>query len=204
MKKPMEICVFLICLFLIAACASDNATVAVKQKARNAEDRALEAYHRGDMEGAIFLFEQALEQDQSVNNLPGIASDLHNLARCYVNLGHDDNARKVLNEALEINNTIEDKSGIADNYTLLATIHMHHSEYEEALALLDKSYSLYEEDKNRTGMATVLNNMGSIYRKQELYDQSFLPLMMQSACTRKRKTMEGLPLPITTWAICTN
>ena len=131
MKKIILVYLILMSLLIITACASDKPTIAVKQKARNAEDRALESYRRGDMEGAIFYFEQALEQDQSVNNLPGITSDLHNLARCYVNLGLVENAGKMLNEALDINRIIDNKSGMADNYVLLATVHKQRNEYEE-------------------------------------------------------------------------
>jgi len=127
---------------LLTSCASDRPVMIVKETAHDYEKLALEHYNSGDFENAIKNFEKALEENRKVSNLPGISSDLYNLARCYINFGLYDNAQKLLEEAQEINTVSEDKSRSADCYLLLATIRIRKKEDEEALDLLEKSYSL--------------------------------------------------------------
>jgi len=162
MKSPCVIILPLL-LFFLFSCASDKPVMIVKDGARDYEELALEHYNRGDYETAVLYFEKALEEDQKVNNLPGISSGLHNLARCYSNYGYYDNARKLLAEALIVNEKAENPGGMADNYVLLARIEVLEKDYDRALELLDSAYELYENDRDKKGMGTVLNNRGSIF-----------------------------------------
>ncbi|MCK4804751.1 MAG: hypothetical protein KAT88_09340, partial [Spirochaetes bacterium] len=91
---------------LVASCATDRPVATVKESARGYEKLALEHYNKGDFQGAILFFKKALSEDQKVNNLRGISSDLHNIARCYLNFDLLSNAEKILGEAIEINTHI--------------------------------------------------------------------------------------------------
>jgi len=96
--------VLLVCLplALLAACSSPAPPrpPAVLESANNADQQARRALRDGDFPVARNLFEQSLRLQQSLDNLPGIASAAINLAAVYHAMNNDDVALSLLDGIL--------------------------------------------------------------------------------------------------------
>jgi tetratricopeptide (TPR) repeat protein len=177
---------------LLAGCASDRPIMEVREEARDFEGMGLASYRQGDFGQAIDSFERALEHNQRVGSFAGIASNLLNIARCYLHYGLYDNAERLADEAVEIYREAELPGGVADGYALLATIRTRQNRYDQAMELLEQSLELYDRAGDRSGRASALNSMGSIHLKRGEYGPAAELIDRAIGIYKKEKNHGGL------------
>ncbi len=95
MKRFLLLCVS---LFLVSACSSSAPPKppAAVERANNADREAKRALRDGDLQVARNLFEQSLRLQQSLDNLPGVATAAINLAAVYHMMNNDETALRLL------------------------------------------------------------------------------------------------------------
>jgi tetratricopeptide (TPR) repeat protein len=191
MKKPLLV-VLVLTSAIFASCASDRPVLLVRETAVDFEELAREHYNRADYRNAVLYFEKALRENQKINNEPGMAKNMYNIARCYINLGLPENAQKLIGEAITLNEHGGDMSGLGDDYSLLGSIRIREKEYDKARELLMKSYDYYLSGKNSAGAATVLNNLGTLDIKNGEYEQARKRIEQSINIHRKNRNHLGL------------
>ncbi|MFW6181589.1 MAG: tetratricopeptide repeat protein, partial [Spirochaetota bacterium] len=184
--------VAVLALLLLAGCATDRPIMDVREEARDFEGMGLASYRQGEFDQAIDSFERALEHNQRVGNFRGIASNLLNIARCYLHYGLYDNAERLAGEAVEIYREAGVPGGVAEGYALLSTIRTRESRYDQALELLEQSLELYDRAGDRNGRASALNSMGSIHLKRGEYEPAADLIDRAIGLYKKEKNHGGL------------
>ncbi len=97
------------------------------------------------------------------------AEALNGLATFAHNMGHNREARRVLEEALQVYRVLGDQDGMADVMNNLAWAACELSEFEQAVSLSRQALAICRERGLKRGQAVALNNLGWVANYQGRY-----------------------------------
>ena len=131
---------------------------------------------RGDLQGAIQMFERCRASGQKVRDA-GLArsveaTSLGNLGLTYNNLGQYDKAIDHLTRSLAIQEEIGDRQGVASSLGSLGNIYDSLGQYDKAIDHYTRSLAIEEELGLRQGLASSLGNLGNAYSSFGQYDKA--------------------------------
>jgi tetratricopeptide (TPR) repeat protein len=151
----------------------------VQEKATTLHNLAGLKATQGDIEGAIALYNQSLQIDESINDMRGKAATLHNMARLKATQGDIEGAIALYNQSLQINESIDDMRGKAATLNNMARLKATQGDIEGAIALYNQSLQIKDSINNVGGKAAILHNMADLKATQgdiegaiTLYNQS--------------------------------
>jgi tetratricopeptide (TPR) repeat protein len=91
---------------------------------------------RGDLDGAMRLYQQSLELEERLGDLQGKSATLHEMANVLVTRGDLDGAMQLYQQSLEIKERLGDLRGKAATLAMMAQVHILRGEQEPALRAL--------------------------------------------------------------------
>lgn len=118
---------------------------------------------RGDLDQAERMFLDALEINERVGQLEGMARDYGNLGVIYKMRGNLDQGEKMHKKALEINKKLGRFEGMARNYGNLALIYRRRGDLDQAEEMHKKALEIDENLGRFEGVASQHGNLGLIY-----------------------------------------
>lgn len=121
---------------------------------------------RGDLKRAETMLLEALELEQRLGTLDGVATVYGNLGVIYRMRGHLDRAETYLHKAIEIDEKRNELAGCARHFSNLALVYEMRDDLERAEEMLHKALQIEEDRESPEGLATIYGNLGLIYRKR--------------------------------------
>lgn len=141
--------------------------------AYNVQGRALA--NQGNLQDAIFIFRQALQEYQDLQNKAGEANILSNLGSIYYRMGNSSKALEYHFQSLKISQEIGNKLRIGTSYNNIGTVYQQsESTLDDALESYKKALDVFEEIDYDFGVSTVAMNIGEIYFLEAKYDSALL------------------------------
>jgi Flp pilus assembly protein TadD len=135
-----------------------------------AHDRAAEAetrnaagigYERlGQLDAAAEQYQRAIATREKLDDKPGLAKSLRNLAIVQAEQGKRDDAEQTLTRASSLLESLGDRSSIADLYNDRGVVAEEAGDFGEALKYYRQSYGLRQQLDNPVTIAESLNNIG--------------------------------------------
>ena len=95
--------------------------------------------HFGDLNGAMKLYEQALEIDEGLGDLQGKSATLHEMANIFVTRGDLNGAMKLYEQSLEIKEGLGDLKGKASTLAMFGQVMLQQKNYPKAIRMLLES-----------------------------------------------------------------
>ncbi|MBW4466909.1 MAG: tetratricopeptide repeat protein, partial [Pegethrix bostrychoides GSE-TBD4-15B] len=120
----------------------------------------------GQVDRALGLYQQSLELYESIGNVQGKATTLHNMAGIYAQQGQVDRALGLYQQSLELKESIGDVQGKATTLHNMAGIYADQGQVDRALGLYQQSLELKESIGDVKGKAATLNNMSYLAFQQ--------------------------------------
>ncbi len=117
---------------------------------------------RGDLDGAEEMHRKALEIDEKLGRLEGMASDYGNLGILRFTRGDLDGAEEMYRKALEINEKLGGLEGMASDYGNLGNVMRARGDLEGAEKMYRKALEIDEKLGRLEGMANQYGNLGSV------------------------------------------
>ncbi|WP_414545819.1 tetratricopeptide repeat protein, partial [Nostoc sp. CCY0012] len=115
---------------------------------------------QGDIAGAIALYQQSLEIYESINNVRGKATTLHNMARLKAQQGDIAGAIALYQQSLDINDSINDVAGKATTLHSMAYCEGKRGDKTQELQLNLQAAQLRGQVRAYIDLYTTLNNLG--------------------------------------------
>lgn len=129
-------------------------------------------YRLGNFWGAVASCQRSVELYQEIEEVPGMAKALNNLAIAYNDLGNWEQASDVYHKSLEVNQqigSIQEQGFIANN---LATIHLDRGEWEEAAHLFKESNDIWKQLGASLPEAVTMSNLAQVYIYQQNWKEA--------------------------------
>ena len=123
-------------------------------------------YDRGDLPGALRLYEQAVGTYREIGNRGAEAGALNNIAVVLKNQGDLDQARRLYEDVLAITREVGSRGGEAYALNNLAGVLLRRGELDQAARLLEDSLKIRREQQDRAGEAYALDNLGVALRRK--------------------------------------
>lgn len=176
----------LIVVFAVAAVASGCSSapdppdyeVATKNRASQLADYGNARFAAGDYEMARRFFEQALQENISVDNLSGIAKSHNSLARVYGITGNLPEATDQAERALEFSRIADDQEQALQAHINLGEIALRTDDTADAQASFERARSI-AASRGGSPNAILLHNLGTAYaqsddlqRAEDYFDQA--------------------------------
>ena len=121
---------------------------------------------RGDLDAAEKMHKRALEIDERLGRIDGMACQYGKLGRIYRRRDDLDAAEGMHRKALELNTKLGSEEGTAVDYGDLAQVFRRREELDKALEFLHKALDINERLNLELGIAIVSGNLGLIYCKK--------------------------------------
>ncbi|MFW9993604.1 MAG: tetratricopeptide repeat protein [Candidatus Odinarchaeota archaeon] len=126
---------------------------------------------KGDLDGALEHFKEALAVSDEIKDIPGKATNLNNLGHVYLKKGNLDEALKYFKEALALNKSIYYPFGQVANLINIGQIHIEKNNLDEALEHLNQASTL-SKSLDPEGYAKSMIFTGTVYRKKGEIDKA--------------------------------
>jgi len=127
---------------------------------------------RGDLDKAEQMQRKALEIDQKLGWLEGMASQYCNLGLIYQTRGDLDKAEQMVRKSLEICEKLGLLEGVSRQYGNLGVIYQTRGDLDKSEKLHRKALEIEEKLGRLEGMANQCGNLGVIYRKRGDLDKA--------------------------------
>ena len=118
---------------------------------------------RGDLEGAMKLYQQALSIDEGLGDLQGKSATLHQMAGIFVTRGDLDGAMKLYQQALSIDEGLGDLKGKSHTLNEMAYIFVTRGDLDGAMKLYQQSLEIEEGLGDLQGKAITIGEIAQIY-----------------------------------------
>jgi len=128
-------------------------------------EQARLAVTRGDLDGAMRLYQQSAAIDEQLGDQKGKAATLHQMAGIFVTRGDLDGAMRLYQQSLQIKEQLGDLQGKAVTLANMASFLEGQDKLEEALAFYTQSFEISRELKDLFGLGNVLRMMSSALLK---------------------------------------
>ncbi|MFZ5887096.1 MAG: tetratricopeptide repeat protein, partial [Chloroflexota bacterium] len=119
--------------------------------------------HFGDLDGAMKLYQQALQILEGLGDLQGKSATLHNMAQIYVTRGDLDGAMKLYQQSLEIKEGLGDLQGKSATLHQMAYIYVTRGDLDGAMKLYQQSLEIKEGLGDLQGKSATLHAMANVY-----------------------------------------
>lgn len=123
-------------------------------------------FDRGDLPGALKLYEQSLGTYRDLGNRGAEAGALNNIAVVLKTQGDLEQARQLYEEVLAVTRETGSRNGEAYALNNLAGVLVRRGELDEAAKLLEESLKIRREQQDRGGEAYALDNLGVALRRK--------------------------------------
>ncbi len=147
---------------------------------------------RGDMAKAERMIIKALEIEEKLGRLEGMAIQYGNLGVIYRTRGDLDKAEQMHNKALEINEKLGRLEGMASDYGNLGLIYRERGDLVKAEQMHKKSLEIEEKLGRLEGMATDYGNLGLVYLTCGDLDKAEQMLTKSLEINQKLGRLEGM------------
>ncbi|BAY35883.1 TPR repeat-containing protein [Nostoc sp. NIES-2111] len=127
----------------------------------------------GELDLALEMYQECLIKSESISNLKGKASALHEIARIYNLQGKVDDALAICQECLTIQESVNDIKGQASILHQIAYIKAQQGKRQEALTSYEKSFHLKEKIGDLKGKVSTLHQIASIKEDQGDFEAVF-------------------------------
>jgi tetratricopeptide (TPR) repeat protein len=131
---------------------------------------------RGDLDGAMRLYQQSLELDERLGDLKGKAATLHAMASVLVTRGDLDGAMRLYQQSLELDERLGDLQGKAATLHAMANVLVTRGDLDGAMRLYQQSLELDERLGNLQGKAITLGTMGQALWAQGKHGEAIASL----------------------------
>lgn len=140
------------CLVLFIACASANKAILppAQEEAINLNQRGVELVEKGDLSRALAEFQRALKLNRSIDNRKGVAVNLLNIGRIYLEHERYADARGILEEAVSVSESIGDRQLMAEGYATTGKYHYATGNDLKAVESLEKAIELDRKEGHET------------------------------------------------------
>ncbi|WP_250565214.1 tetratricopeptide repeat protein, partial [Adonisia turfae] len=119
----------------------------------------------GKYREAIHFHEQIRDFCQKLNQESNVANQWRNIADCYLEWEHYEQALASQQQALVIHQKLDDESAIALTYNQLGRIYQAWDKYEEAIRYHEQSRDLYQQLEKESNVANQWSNLAMCYRE---------------------------------------
>ncbi len=130
------------------------------------------AHRRGDYKTAESHYRQALEIDERLGNLVGMATIYHNLGNLAYLRGDYDTAKSRFRQSLEINELLGNQAGLASNYGHLGMLAQDRGDYDTAEFRYGQALEIFEHLGDQAGMATSSSALAVVYAERDQYREA--------------------------------
>lgn len=156
-----------LCILFCSSCASNKGAELplIYKEALYRNERGMQLSAEGDNIGAAQEFNRSLKINRSVDNMKGIAINLLNLGRVYLDEQLLDEARMALGEATAISESLDDRRLISESYASTAEYLFAAGEYQKSRVILVKAIEIDQKDGSK-GIGGRLNLAGLIYIRE--------------------------------------
>jgi len=114
------------------------------------------------LDGAMKLYQQALEIKEGLGDLQGKSATLHNMAQIYVTRGDLDGAMKLYQQSLEIKEGLGDLKGKSATLSMMANINWARKEYDKAQNLMKQSIEISKQIGDFQNLAISTVKLGQL------------------------------------------
>jgi tetratricopeptide (TPR) repeat protein len=142
---------------------------------------------RGDIAGALKLFNESLKIREGNDDPEGQAECLNNIADVYDVQGDPQKALVYFQKCLAIFEKTGNKEGIAYSLNNMGLVYKNTGDHSEAMRCYDKSLELRKQAGDKEGIATSLNNIGGIYFVRRDFNNA---LEIFKSCLEKYEEIE--------------
>ena len=115
---------------------------------------------------------RALETEERVGDLHGMAQTYHNLGNVHRLKGEWDRAIEFYQQSLEVKERVDDIHGMAQTYNNLGLVYADKGEWDRAIEFYQQSLETMERVGDIHGMAQTYNNLGIVYRRKGEWDRA--------------------------------
>jgi tetratricopeptide (TPR) repeat protein len=124
------------------------------------------------LQDALRSYTEALEIEQKMGRMVGIADTLNGLAQVQDSLGQSDAALKSYLHSLDLRRRLGDQSGIGALLIDLGVFYALRSRYDEALTQFKEALQVERELHNTAYEGLALNNIGTVHLTRGDYEQA--------------------------------
>lgn len=129
--------------------------------------------NRGDYNGALMDYFEALKIREEINYQRGIASSYNNIGHVFAKQSDFHRALDYFQKSFNIRQQNNDGIGMAHSLNHIGDIYKQKKDYESALQYMHQSLVRFRHLGNQAGEAEVLLNIGDIYLLQSRYDLAY-------------------------------
>lgn len=162
-------------LALLAGCSSapdpPEFEVDVKNRASEFAEFGNQYFNRGEYDLALRFFNLSLDENVSVDHLPGIARSHNSIARVHTASGNLDAARTSVESALEFARLAEDEAEQTQALINRGEIALREGNLEAALRDFERAEERGSADDAEQD-PVLLHNLGTLYARQESFEDA--------------------------------
>jgi tetratricopeptide (TPR) repeat protein len=131
--------------------------------------------YQNNFNAAYLYYTKSLNFYKTLDNKPGIASQLNNIGQIYLVQENFDKAFDYFNQSLDIYKSLNNKIGQASVYSNLAVLYSDKKEFNKSVDYFNEAIELYESSGDFSSATIAKVNLGNIYRlsgnfsKAEIY-----------------------------------
>ncbi|NUM47509.1 MAG: tetratricopeptide repeat protein [Anaerolineales bacterium] len=129
-------------------------------------------YRLGNLWGAVASCQKSVRLYEEIDEVPGRARALNNLAIAFNDLGNWEQASEAYHKGLEVNQqigNIQEQGFIANN---LATIHLDRGEWEDAAQLFKESNEIWKQLGAALPDAVTMSNLAQVHINQKNWHEA--------------------------------
>ncbi|HNB52022.1 MAG TPA: tetratricopeptide repeat protein, partial [Anaerolineales bacterium] len=129
-------------------------------------------YRLGNLWGAVASCQKSVRLYEEIDEVPGRARALNNMAIAFNDLGNWEQASEAYHKGLEVNQqigNIQEQGFIANN---LATIHLDRGEWEDAAQLFKESNEIWKQLGAALPNAVTMSNLAQVYIYQKNWSEA--------------------------------
>ena len=147
---------------------------------------------RGVLEQAEAMHRKALQINEKLGRLEGVAGDYGNLGAIYATRGDLEQAEAMYRKSLQIDEKLGRLEGMANQYGNLGLIYQTRGDLDQAEAMLRKSLEIEQKLGRLEGMANQYGNLGLIYRTRGDLHQAEAMYRKSLEINEKLGRLEGM------------
>ncbi len=147
---------------------------------------------RGDLDGAEKMHRRAIEINQKLRCLEGLATEYGNLGLIFRTRGDLDRAERMHTKALKIDQKLGRLEGVANHFGNLAGIYEARGNLDEAEKMLSKAIEIDQKLGRLESMASNYGNLGLIHRTRGRLDEAEKMFNKSLGINQELSRLEGI------------
>ncbi|MGV3630662.1 MAG: tetratricopeptide repeat protein [Bacteroidota bacterium] len=152
--------------------------------------------NEGNIQKALYYFQQSLKIREQIKDTAGIANSLNNIAFIYESIGEKQKALEMNLRGLKLRRKINDLQGIAISANNIGTIYHELQQLDKSLKYHLESFEIRKKIDDPAGMAYVLNNLAGVYSAQGDQNKALQYYRQSLAIREKLDDPKGIALSL--------